>query len=93
MAFENFANLFLIAKFLMMLVNILADDTQDLTDIIWRRIELCAAQILTTGRVRYRLDGGEYEEFGFGPGVPNVCNPPIPWDQPTPTEVARRRFS
>jgi len=46
-------------------VNILADDTQDLSDIIWRRIELNAAQILTTGRVRYRLDGGEYEEFGF----------------------------
>jgi hypothetical protein len=68
-------------------VNILADDTQDLSDIIWRRIELLAAQILTTGRVRYRLDAGEYEEFGFGPGVPNVYNPPIPWDQPTATPI------
>jgi hypothetical protein len=62
--------------------NILADDTQDLSDIIWRRIELFASQILTRGTVRYRLDGGEYEEFGFGPGVPTVYNPPIPWDQP-----------
>jgi len=63
--------------------NILVDDTTDLSDIIYRRIELFASQILFTGRVRYRLDGGEYEEFGFGPGVPNVYNPSIPWDQPT----------
>jgi hypothetical protein len=68
-------------------VNILADDTQDLSDIIWRRIELFASQILFTGRVRYRLDGGEYEEFGFGPGVPNVYNPPIPWHQPGATPI------
>ena len=68
-------------------MNILADDTQDISDIIWRRIELFAAQILTTGRVHYRLDGGEYEEFGFGPGVPNVYNPPIPWDQPNASPI------
>jgi hypothetical protein len=68
-------------------VNILADDTRDLSDIIDRRIELSAAQILTTGWMRYRLDGGEYEEFGFGPGVPNVFNPLVPWDQPTATPI------
>jgi hypothetical protein len=64
-------------------VNTLADDTQDLSDIIWRRIELFAARILTRGVVRYRLDGGEYEEFGFGPEVPTVYNPPVPWSDPT----------
>jgi hypothetical protein len=63
------------------LANLLADDTQDLSDIIYRRIELNASQILFTGRVRYRLDGGEYEEFGFGPGVPTTYNPAVPWDQ------------
>jgi hypothetical protein len=60
----------------------LVDDTRDLSDIIDRRIELFAAQILTRGTIRYRLDGGEYEEFGFGPDVPTVYNPPIPWDAP-----------
>jgi hypothetical protein len=67
--------------------DILADDTRDLEDTIWRRIELYASQILFTGRVRYRLDGGEYEEFGFGPGVPNVYNPPITWDQANATPI------
>jgi hypothetical protein len=59
---------------------LLRDDTADLADIIGRRTELFASQILFNGKIRYRLDGGEYEEFGFGPQVPTVYNPPTPWD-------------
>jgi hypothetical protein len=32
--------------------------------------------------VRYRLDGGEVEEFGYGPDVPIVYNPGVLWDDP-----------
>jgi hypothetical protein len=66
---------------------IISDDTQELISICQRRTELFAAQILTQGKVRYRLDGGEFEEFGYGPQVPSVYTPQIPWDQPNATPI------
>jgi hypothetical protein len=65
---------------------IISDDTQELVSLCQRRTELFAAQILTTGKVRYRLDGGGYEEFGY-PNVPTVFTPSIPWDQPNATPI------
>jgi hypothetical protein len=62
---------------------IVVDDLDELGDLILRRTELYASQILTTGKVRYRLDGGDFEEFGYGPGVPTIYNPPKPWTDPT----------
>ena len=58
---------------------LIADDSMELQALIQRRTELYASQILTTGKVRYRLDGGEYEEFGYGPNVPTVFAPAVDW--------------
>jgi hypothetical protein len=59
--------------------DLLADDTHELSDLIMRRTELFASQILNYGKVRYRLDGGAYEEFGYGADVPTEFTPTVPW--------------
>jgi hypothetical protein len=63
--------------------DLLADDTIELAHCCMRRTELFASQILNYGKVRYRLDGGEYEEFGYGSGVPTEFDPALPWDDPS----------
>lgn len=59
--------------------SVISTDTEDCVNTCRLRTEQFAASILYEGKVRYRLDGGEFEEFGY-PGMPTVLDASPTWD-------------